>query len=278
MNSFTNRDYELYNNANYTSEYNPGLINPKINNFFNDVLTKPEPVYPSVIKTEYTWNKFYKDYIEHNLLFIVILVGVVIFLIIRYYSMDMDPDKKDEFDLMNDTDSDDSDDSDDSETDNRKIKKKLKKKYKTKLKKYKKELNDEKNRILNIIDELSNINYEDQSYNEYIRDNYQKQISQLENQRKQDMIEQQRQLDELRQLGQIIDAKKNDVMGQQQLKFASKTKITKNNQDRNPLDHTIKNFDDSTDDDRTSFYNIKKYNKKNEEDIINGLYIEAPYN
>ena len=41
MNSLTNRDYEIYNNMNYTSEYNPGLINPQINNFFNDVLNKP---------------------------------------------------------------------------------------------------------------------------------------------------------------------------------------------------------------------------------------------
>ena len=56
-----NRDYEL-SNTNYTSDYNPGLINPKINTFFNDVLNKPDPVYTSVIKTDQSWNKFYKDY------------------------------------------------------------------------------------------------------------------------------------------------------------------------------------------------------------------------
>ena len=263
MNSLTNRDYEIYNNMNYTSEYNPGLINPQINNFFNDVLNKPEPVYKSYIKNEYTWKKFYKDYVEHNLLFIVILVGVIIFLIIRYHTKDMDPDKICDREFTDDTDSDD----DDLDFDDKKMKKKLKKKYKTKLKKYKKELYDEKNKILNIIDELSNINYEDQSYNQYLKDNYEKQISQLESQRKQDMIEQQRQLNELRQYNDLIQGKKTDMMNLN----------IKPSKDKSPLDHTIKNWEDS-DDDKSSFYNLKKYKKQNNNDVINGLYIEAPYN
>lgn len=282
MNEFANRDYELYNNINYTSEYNPGLINPKINNFFNDVLTKQEPVYPSVIKSEYTWNKFYKDYIEHNLLFIVILVGVAFFLVIRYYTMDMDPDKRDEFDqVFDDTDT----DTDCDETDGKKIKKKLKKKYKSKLKKYKDEMDAEKGRILNIIGELSSLNYDDQSYNMYLRDNYEKQLAQLEAQRKQDSIEQQRQLNELRQFSDLIESQKNDVMTNQQQKILKKTQVkntnknTNTNTNKNPLDHTIKNWDESDEsDDRSNFYNIKKYNKKNPDDYIDGLYIEAPYN
>lgn len=285
MNSFTNRDYELYN-GNYTSEYNTGLINPKINNFFNDVLSKPEPVYQSVIKTDYTWNKFYKDYIEHNLLFIVILIGIVIFLVIRYHTKDMDHDKRnnDYFDCDTDTDS------DDSELDSKKIKKKLKKKYKTKFKKYKQELDDERNKVLNIIDELSNINYEDQSYNEYLRDNYGKQVAQLETQRKQDMVEQQRQIEELKQFSNVIEAKKTDMIGQHMIKHLNQNQVpdvvqlkSKNikysdSNNKNPLDHTIKNWDDSTDDDKSSFYNLKKYNKQNQDDFVNGLYIEAPYN
>jgi hypothetical protein len=275
MNNITNRDYELYNNVNYTSDYNTGLINPKINTFFNDVLNKPDPVYPNVIKSEHTWNKFYKNYIEHNILFFIILIGIVIFLIIRHYTKDLDHDKiknKNEFDSDTDDDLDDLDDLDDKQV----IRKKLKKKYRTKLKKYKKELYEEKQKILNIIDELSELNYEDKTYNEYVRDNYEKQINQLETQRKQDNIEQHRQLEELRQLGNMIQAKKSDVMNFQPNKTKEKTKEKIN---KNPLDHTIKNFDTDTDqdDNRSNFYNIKKYDKQNKDNYINGLYIETPF-
>ena len=280
-----NRDYELYNN-NYTSDYNPGLINPKINTFFNDVLNKPDPVYTSVIKTEQSWNKFYKDYIEHNLLFFIILIGVVFFLIIRYYTLDLDPDKKntDEFGNYLD-DSDDTDDTDIDDNDDKKnIKRKLKKKYKSKLKKYKKELYNEKNKILNIIDELSELNYEDKSKNQLIRNNYDKQISQLEYQRKQDNIEQQRQLEELRQLNDIIQAKKNNVMDFQQKKQRQKLnkKLEFDIETKNPLDHTIKNFDDDDDDDDdddlSNYYNLKKNTKQNKDNFVDGIYIDTPFN
>ena len=47
--------------------------------------------------------------------------------------------------------------------------------------------------------------------------------------------------------------------------------------DRHPLDLTIKNNDTESDDD-SNYYQIKKYNKKNKDDIISDIYIEPPYN
>ncbi len=285
-NPLADRNNEIYNNYNYTSDYNPGLVNKNINNYFNDVLSKPDPITPAAVKSEQTWNKFYKEYIEHNMLFFIIIIGLVIFLIIRYYTADYDYDKRvqDEFDTdLDDTDDDDDDDLGDKKT----YKKKLKKKYKNKLKNYKKNLYDEKQKILNIIDELSELNYEDQSYNNYVRDNYEKQIQQLEQQRKQDSIEQQRQLEELRQLGDLIQAKKNTTGDYQQQKINEKYSKSKSNSNSNaksssksksPLDHTIKNYDDTDDsEDKSNYYNYKKHSKQNMDNYINGLYIETPF-
>jgi len=284
-NPLADRNHEIYNNYNYTSDYNPGLINKNINNFFNDVLSKPDPIAPAAVKSEQTWNKFYKEYIEHNMLFFIIIIGLVIFLIIRYYTADYDYDKRvqDEFDTdLDDTDDDDDDDLGDKKT----YKKKLKKKYKNKLKNYKKNLYDEKQKILNIIDELSELNYEDQTYNNFVRDNYEKQIQQLEQQRKQDSIEQQRQLEELRQLGDLIQAKKNTTGDYQQQKINEKYSKTNTNsksksssKSKSPLDYTIKNYDDTDEDDedKSNYYNYKKHAKQNMDNYINGLYIETPF-
>ncbi len=280
-NPLADRNYEIYNN--YTSDYNPGLVNKNINNYFNDVLSKPDPIAPAAVKSEQTWNKFYKEYIEHNMLFFIIIIGLVIFLIIRYYTADYDYDKRvgDEFDT--DLDDTDDDDDDDNIGNKKEYKKKLKKKYKNKLKNYKKNLFDEKQKILNIIDELSELNYEDQSYNNYIRDNYEKQIQQLEQQRKQDSIEQQRQLEELRQLGDLIHAKKTTTGDYQQQKIKEKYNGAKNTtktskSSKAPLDHTIKNLDDTdSDENRSNYYNYKKHAKQNMDNYIDGIYIETPF-
>ena len=286
-NPLADRNHEIYNNYNYTSDYNPGLINKNINNFFNDVLSKPDPIAPAAVKSEQTWNKFYKEYIEHNMLFFIIMIGLVIFLVIRYYTADYDYDKRVQSEFDTDLDDTDEDDDDNNPGDKKGYKKKLKKKYKNKLKIYKKNLYDEKQKILNIIDELSELNYEDKSYNNFVRDNYEKQIQQLESQRKQDSIEQQRQLEELRQLGDLIHAKKNTTGDYQQQKINEKYSKTNSNSksksssksSKSPLDHTIKNYDDTDDDDedKSNYYNYKKHAKQNMDNYINGLYIETPF-
>lgn len=201
MNSFEKRDWELYNfdQMGASTEYDNILINKDIDNYFNELISKPiqNQNTSMVAKSNYNFEKFYYDYIEHNLLFIVLLVGIIIFLIIRHYIKDFDTfgidtnksnDNNDEVDIKtykmknndeyekNNIDGDDLDenDLDENETnDNEYLKRKklnklkikkfaqIKRKQqseKIKLINYKKQLDKEKEKILSIIDELSNIN------------------------------------------------------------------------------------------------------------------------
>ncbi len=224
MNSLTNRDYEIYN-FNGTSEYGGGLINNKINDYFNDILNVPEVKPVTIIsKPEQTWGKFYRDYLEPNILFFVLLIGVAIFLVIRYYTLDMDPDKepfdKDINDLDEFIEDDDEDvDLDDPESYIKYKKKKMKYKYKNKIKKYKEELANEKQKILDLIDELSSINYEENNhYNQMSRD-LENKISLFNEQKRLDQIENSRQLEELKRLGLMVQAKNNDAFSNQIVKF-----------------------------------------------------------
>ena len=85
MNSLAGREWEIYNfeQLGASSEYDNILINKDIDNYFNDLISKPIPIQNNLtIKSNYNFEKFYYDYIEHNLLFIVLLVGIIIFLII----------------------------------------------------------------------------------------------------------------------------------------------------------------------------------------------------
>ncbi len=303
MSSLTNKDYEIYN-INQTSEYGGPLINNKINDYFNDILNKPEikPI-GSVTKSEQTWGKFYRDYIEHNLLFFVLLIGVCIFLVIRYYTMDMDPGREnfnqdlDEF--IEEDDDDDDYDPNDPDSYIKSHKKKIKKKYKTKIRKYKEELANEKQKILDLIDELSSINYEDQQRYDKLNQEHQNKLLLLEEQQKLENIQQMRQLEELRRIGQMVQAKNNDSFSNNFVKFddqnnyinlnpnsnskpkqKSKQKNKFSESDRpfkNPLDHTIKNFDTDTDD-NSNYYKVNRSNKYNQDNYIEGLYIDTPYN
>lgn len=139
---------EKFNNNNFkSSDYNTGLVNHDIDNYFNNLLNKPipTPTYSIANKQGHSFSKFYSEYIEHNMLFIVLLIGIIIFLIIRYYIKDMDielfqseyctPKKKNKI----------------VKTDNYKD-------MKEQLFQYKKKLDKEKAKIINIIDELSSIN------------------------------------------------------------------------------------------------------------------------
>ena len=98
MNSLTNREWELYNYGGASSEYDNALINKDIDNYFNELVSKPiPPTSQHALKSTYGFDKFYTDYIEHNLIFIVVLVGIIIFLFIRYYVKDFDiPDDTNE--------------------------------------------------------------------------------------------------------------------------------------------------------------------------------------
>jgi hypothetical protein len=166
MNSLEGREWELYNfdKIGGSTEYDNLLINKDIDNYFNDIINKPIVRSDSnLIKSNGNLHKFYNDYIEHNLIFIVVLIGIIIFLVIRYYVKDFDT-----------FDSDDSN----SNLNNKQINKDNQKKHyekikskkieieKLKLINYKKKLDKEKQQILSIIDELSSINdFENNKHN-----------------------------------------------------------------------------------------------------------------
>ena len=93
MNEFDILNKKIYN-FDITSEYNNALINKDINHYFDDLISKPNVEQTNIIiKSNYNFSKFYVDYIEHNLLFIVLLIGIVFFLVIRYFIKDFDDEK-----------------------------------------------------------------------------------------------------------------------------------------------------------------------------------------
>lgn len=171
MNFINNRDWELYNfdSVMKSSEYDNILINKNIENYFNDIISKPivtSSNISTISKTGYNFHKFYDEYIEHNLLFIILIIGIIIFLIIRYYSKDQDNfeseqqyNDKFKFDQIKPK----------PEQINKNLTKNIKKinSEKTKLIKYKKHLDQEKQKILSIIDELSNLNNYEYSKSKY---------------------------------------------------------------------------------------------------------------
>ncbi len=307
-NSLNNRDYELYNYN--SSDYPSGLINKNIDHYFNDILTQPEIKNTSVIaKSDYTWSKFYSEYIEHNILFIIILIGVVIFLIIRYYSLEAEEAENKELDPDTDTDTDDEFDS--------KTKKKIKKKYKKKFDKYKQQIDNEKQQILNIIDELSSMNYEDQAYTSNLENQYNQKINQLTDLQRQNEINQLQQLQQLDALEeyqkQMLGKSKlpyNDEgnelnhhqvplknqsnksngsnqqsqPGQQRkpkqtpIKQTPVKKTTFVQPDRNPLDYTIKNYDTDTDEDNSYYYKVNSKKNYGKNDVFDGFIVEPPFN
>jgi hypothetical protein len=101
MGSLDKREWEIYNfeQMGASTEYDNILINKDIDNYFNELIAKPVLNKNTFIsKSNYNFEQFYLDYIEHNLLFIVLLIGIIIFLIIRYYIKDFDT-----FDSVNNT-------------------------------------------------------------------------------------------------------------------------------------------------------------------------------
>lgn len=284
--SYKDSNFDLYNYNLQTSEYPSGLINDNINNYYNNLLNVPEP--PPVETFKFDWSKFYSNYIEHNLLFIVILIGTVIFLVIRYYTL------KAEKDDDNDT------------TDNSHYKSKKKNKQKKNSNNNINSTDYDKQKILNIIDELSNINYEEKSYTNNIINEYQQRLAILkELQFKQDLQqkEQLRQFQQLQELQQKIPNINNNIYKDTINELNHHTNKVNTNPnpnnanksinkttnktvkivdpDRHVLDQTIKNFDtdsDSDSDNDSYFYKLKKNKKTNKYNDFDGLCIEPPYN
>ena len=114
------------------------LISKNIDNYFNDLINKPVII---TSKKTTSFTIFYKDYIEHNLLLIFIIIFMGIFLLFKYYSKEDENNNKiddynEKYDLIK------------------------KKKIRNKLSKEREILAKEKNELLSIIDELSELNIE----------------------------------------------------------------------------------------------------------------------
>lgn len=182
MNLFKNRDWEIYNfEFNKSSEYDNILINKDIENYYNDIISKPIQTHNTLFKSTYTFDKFYYDYIEPNSLVMILLIGLVIFLIIRKYCKDIELD---EFNSNNSNNNFEhfTNESEKLNELNSKKNNRIKSKKTNKIKKtnntdkinlikqqnklliYKKKLDEEKQQILSIIDELSSLNE-----NEYLK-------------------------------------------------------------------------------------------------------------
>ncbi len=119
------------------------LISKNIDNYFNELIKKPITIIP---KKESSLNIFYKNYIEHNLLLIFIIIFISIFLLFKYYSKENDDDNDNIIDYKKEKEI--------TKSKNDNIKKI------NKLKRKKEQLAKEKNEILSIIDELSELNFE----------------------------------------------------------------------------------------------------------------------
>jgi hypothetical protein len=259
MNSLGGREWELYNIGGST-EYDNLLINKDIDNYFNDIINKPTVQSNSnQIKSNGGLQKFYSDYVEHNLIFIVVLIGIIIFLIIRYYAKDLDT-----FDTNSSIN--------DNKGENQKERSyKQNEKFKTKSRKleieklklinYKRELDKEKQQILSIIDELSNINdYENSKMNITIDDPYINSNMNINY------------IKDNQDINKMYSNNYNDVINKigysnYNSQFESRTL---------PHNHNKNNITNYKDDEISNYYDINNI-KNDETNKIDGLYIEPPF-
>lgn len=266
MNSL-GREWEIYNFDYHSgsTEYDNLLINKDIDNYFNDIINKP--IIPqsntNPIKSGGGLSKFYTDYIEHNLIFIVVLVGIIIFLVIRHYVKDFDSQDLNSHDLEKSKNPNSSDESTKQEIEKKKkinekiiLKKKKLELEKLKLINYKRELDKEKQQILSIIDELSNINeYESNKYNNtYLNQDINSMYSNNFN--------------NYNQLNQL-----NQQYQQYQLNQLNQLNSTRAHNDNKIISNIDNHKDDMMD---TNYYNINK-NFDDKTNEIDGLYIEPPF-
>ena len=234
----------------------------------------PEPpkTYKIINKNNSYFSIFYRDYLENNMLLIFIIFIIIIFLTIRYYTKDIENEYF--------------------ENKNNSNKKKLiyKKKIsneKNNLKKYKKKLDLEKEKIISIIDELSNINYE--------IDSIKYQPTQINKINQANESNQNNKINEPKNINFKLDFQQknfNDIKNNLINNVSSKlyTDDTYNLQDkiRNMVQSTIgtDNLKKNRNNDREHiidkgipsskiYYDINK--KLNENDLVEGMYVEPPY-
>jgi len=216
------------------------LINKDIDNYFNNIINIPEQPKTYKIANKSSISTFYKDYLENNMLLLFVIFIIIIFLVIRYYTKDI------ENDYLNN---------------NIKFKKNIlyKKKYnneKNNLKKYKQKLNSEKNKLLSIIDELSNVNYEINS----MKNNIIQQTNISNNNSNLDT--------------NLLDLGNNKI----EKELENFNNIISRDKLKDNLINDISNKFDLLQNNKPSksYYNInKEFNDDN--NLVEGMYIEPPY-
>jgi hypothetical protein len=249
INSYNDLDYFTKNNVNSIVNQDKSLlINKNIDNYFNEIINTKEPIktYKIINKNNSFFSRIYKDYFENNMLLIFVLFIIIIFLALRYYSKNYNSDNE-HF------------------NNNTKIKENLlyKKKMireKNNLKKYKQKLENEKKKIIDIIDELSTINYEidtpdlnkNISYNKVdgnsIGLSYKPTLEKSSNSNK-----------------HMIQNNKSNF-------DQNKKNLIKNVSNKISNFDSYNNFNDNSND---NFYDINR--NLNDNDLIDGVYIEPPF-
>lgn len=153
---FENNNFEIVNNS------KSFLISKNVENYFNDLLKTPENLQIGNGKENFTFSKFYNEYIEHNILLIFIIICLVIFLIVKYLNKNY-YNISENYNNPNEKYFDDDDDDDNNYTKLRKKKEKKEKyiKLKKEIIKQKRLIELEKQSVLDIIDQLSKINNEE---------------------------------------------------------------------------------------------------------------------
>jgi len=126
---------------------NSNLISKNISGYFDDLINKPIITPPL---KQSTMSSFYKNYVEHNLLLIIIIIFIIIFLLFKYFSKN----------YFNDNiENDEKIEKNKKEKERKKIDKERELKLRQKIQRERNLLEKEKSEILSIIDELSEINY-----------------------------------------------------------------------------------------------------------------------
>jgi len=129
---------------------NSNLISKNISGYFDDLINKPIITQP---QKQSSMSFFYKNYVEHNLLLIIIIIFIILFLLFKYFSKNINNDDE------NDTNMKEKEKEKEIEKEIEKNNKKKEKELIQKIRRERELLEKEKSEILSIIDELSEMNY-----------------------------------------------------------------------------------------------------------------------
>ena len=224
---------------------NSNLISKNISGYFDDLINKPIITPPL---KQSTMSSFYKNYVEHNLLLIIIIIFIIIFLLFKYFSKN----------YFNDNiENDEKIEKNKKEKERKKIDKERELKLRQKIQRERNLLEKEKSEILSIIDELSEMNYK-RVIPQNIHEEENLQDNSINN-------NQNNSINNNQNNNQNNNNKNNN---QNNSKNNNKNKINYNSL---PIDFEAYTNNENYSDE---YYDIKE----NKSELIDGVYFETPYN